>query len=86
VGFALARPTTSAEENAAAISYPFSFWPVGWLSVFELCLCPFSRLYLPRCSSFLDKINCRVVMGVLSRPNAVTANFLSIPFQRFSLA
>jgi hypothetical protein len=56
VGFAWAKPTTSIEESVAAISF-CPFFSVGRLSVFALCLYPFSRLYLPWYSSFLSEID-----------------------------
>jgi len=57
VGFAWAKPTTSIEESASAISF-FPFFSVGWLSAFEPCLCPFFRLCLPWYHPFLSRIDC----------------------------
>jgi hypothetical protein len=63
VGFALAKPTFPLKESASAISF-CPFFSVVRLSVFALCLCPFSRLYLPWYPSFLSEMDCLSVKGV----------------------
>ena len=84
VGFAYAKPTMSFKECASAISF-YLFLPVDWLSAFELCLYPFSRLCLPWCTSFLFKID-RLSVKALNCFDSGTAYFRDPLDQRFSLS
>jgi len=65
VGFAWAKPTLPIEDRTLAISScPFS--SVARLFAFELCLYPFSRLYLPWYPSLLFEMDVLPVDGSLS--------------------
>lgn len=72
--------TTSTEERASAI-FLFSFWSVGWLSVFDFCLCLFFRLCLPWCTSFLCDILNFSVNGAPNLHDSMATYFPEFNFR-----